>query len=147
MIEKGLPFAVPYSREVYQIDRMQPTRGLEAEMLSQGDRYDSARLGAEIAYVVATEKLGLNEVVMHEPSSGGNDLETSERTAIIQARLLTSTKDPSQDMQAKLKADLGQMAKKVHDGFRLYPRAAVYAILTYIDLDRTARAVVVTVRH
>jgi hypothetical protein len=145
MAEKSLPFSVPYAFKVFQIDHVEMTRQLEVEMRNLGTNYDRGRLGAEIAYAVATEKLGLKGVIMHEPSVGGNDLETPDGTAIIQARMLASTSDPTADMNAKLRTDLSQMTKKLHDGFKLYPQATGYAILTYVDLDGTNRVIVVEV--
>jgi hypothetical protein len=59
--------------------------------------------------------------------------------------MLASTSDPAADMNAKLRADLSQMTTKLHDGFKLYPQATGYAILTYVDLDGTNRVIVVEV--
>jgi hypothetical protein len=145
MAEKPQPFSVPYASKVFQIDHVDMTRQLEGEMRNLGTSYDRGRLGAEIAYTVATEKLGLKGLIMHEPSVGGNDLENPDGTAIIQARMLASTNDPTADINAKLRSDLSQMTTKLHDGFKIYPQATGYAILTYADQNDTNRVIIVEV--
>lgn len=140
MTQQTLPFSVPYASSVFQIDSVTMTRQLEVEMRDLGTNYDRGRLGAEIAYTVASEKLGVNGLTIYEPSVGGNDLQTPDGSVIIQARFLASTRDPSADLNSKLHADLSQMTTKLHDGFKLYPKATGYAILTYVDRDGTTES-------
>jgi hypothetical protein len=63
-------------------------RDTERYYLIRGRKYDIGRIGAEIAFTIATRVLGLGDVVLSEPFKGGKDLYTKDREAVIQSRLL-----------------------------------------------------------
>ena len=64
---------------VYQIDSVTPTRSLEADMIEQGATYDLGTLGAEIAYTVGTERLGLQNLSSARTFGGGSRFEHSRQ--------------------------------------------------------------------
>src|SRR5438093_6639856 len=89
--DHNLPVYLEGTPNAFQIDSVTLNRQLEKTMLASGSEYDLGRLGAEIAYTIANEKLGLRDVVIVEPSQRGADLFTKDGQVVMQARLLRST--------------------------------------------------------
>lgn len=119
-------------------------RSLEANMLMHNSEYDIGRLGSEIAYVVATNKLGLHGLVIQEPSVGGRDLYTHDNSVAIQTRFLVNL-DPSQ-RDATIKDSLLNVVKKLQQDYANQDRMIEgYAILTYVDMDDSMKALVLNV--
>jgi len=116
----------------YTINQVETLRGEETAMLSLGSPYVVGRLGAEIAYVVATDKLGLTEVVLQEPSVGGRDLYTQDNTVAIQARLLVNINPSRLDMT--IQNQLLDLVDKLKQDYQ-HQDAMVdgYAVLSYVD--------------
>src|SRR5438034_11686461 len=73
------------------IDSVVPNRELERTMAYHGSSNDVGRIGAEIAYSVAKEKLGLKDVLMNEPARPGTDLFTKEGNVEMDAKMLQKT--------------------------------------------------------
>jgi hypothetical protein len=83
----SLPYDVSGSDKSYIIDHVTINRALEQAMAASSDNVAKGRIGAEIAYTVATQQLGLQDVIINEISSPGNDLHTADNTVMIQARV------------------------------------------------------------
>jgi len=142
------PYLVPVSGRysaAYAIDGIEFVRNLEKTMLKNGNTYDTGRLGAEIAYVVGTSKLGLKDLILVEPSKGGRDLYTRGGTVAIQARFLiqrlpvdqfrTAIQNALVDLTSKLQQDYENQDKMVQG----------YAILSYVDTDGTVKSIILEV--
>jgi hypothetical protein len=132
---------------VYQVDNVKPTRALEAAMIKSGSTYDKGVLGAEIAYTEGTQDLGLQDLILHEPSEGGVDLNSPDMTTFVQARLLDlRAVDPSQ-IPAQIQAQLPQMIGKLHEDFGYNEKTARmgYAIISYIDNQLSIKTIIVQV--
>ena len=142
------PYLVPVSARysaAYAIDDIEFVRNLEKTMLKNGNTYDAGRLGAEIAYVVATSKLGLKDLILVEPSKGGRDLYTRDGTVAIQARFLiqrlpadqfrTAIQNALVDLTSKLQQDYENQDKMVRG----------YAILSYVDTDGAVKSIILEV--
>ena len=120
-------------------------RQLEKTMLASGSEYDLGRLGAEIAYTIANEKLGLRDVVIVEPSQRGADLFTKDGQVVMQARLLRSTQyaDPK-DLGVIFQSQLADLAEQLKVSFKLNPSAHTgYVMLSYLDNQGNIRTIVV----
>ena len=84
----NIPYSIPGYSFSYKISTVGTVGQLEYSMAHSSDTYSIGRIGAEIAYTIATEKFGLNDVEINEVSQGGVDLITADGSAVIQARLL-----------------------------------------------------------
>lgn len=144
--KEKLDFSIPKVSQIFKVDSVRLCRELETSMLMHGTNYDHGRLGAEIAYVVAGEKLHLKGMVLAEPSKGGNDLYTQDEKVILQARMLTDTRRLHSSLNNVLQAQLTQMIKKLRKGFNYYPNAdRGYAILTYVDNNNVNKVIIIEV--
>ncbi len=138
MAAKPLDFPVSGVSQVFQIDRTTLVRQTELQMLHSISNYPVGRVGAEIAYTVAVEKLGLKDVVLQDPSRGGADLFTKDGKVVIEARMLTSTAGLLRDeLQAELSTQLTQMVGRLN--WNLKPKnnplaQTGYAVLSYVDV-------------
>src|SRR5208282_3819262 len=102
MVAQPLDFTVPGLSSVKQIQQVSLVRQFETNMLDSSSNYALGRLGAEIAYTVATEKLDLSSVVIGEPSQGGPDLWTQDGGTVLEARLLGSSASAAANGQSVL---------------------------------------------
>jgi len=129
----------------YAIDGIEFVRNLEKTMLKNGNTYDAGRLGAEIAYVVATSKLGLKDLILVEPSKGGRDLYTRDATISIQARFLTE-KLPEDQLRNAIRNALFQLSDKLQQDYDNQDKMIRgYAILSYVDIDGTVKSIILEV--
>ena len=148
--ENGLfeiPAEVSGVRSAFLINYVNLNRALEQTMLKVGSTYDAGRLGAEIAYTVATEKLGLKDVVMVEPAQYGTDLFTRDWNVVMQARMLRQTQslDPA-SVKTLITVQLNDMVWQLGRDFQNHPKAVKgYAILSYWDNDNIVRTIVLEV--
>lgn len=129
-------YLVMGASRVYEIDKVKPLRNLEMAMVKSTSNYDIARIGAEIAYTVAQQKLGLKDVVFVDPAIGGRDLYTTDAKVVIQARMLSRTHDAltTKDLQADVLQQLNDLVGKLGQDFEYNPSATTgYAILSYAD--------------
>jgi hypothetical protein len=118
------PFDVSSSYSVsgysqsFEIKDVTVTGQLEKAIIGSSDSYSIGRVGAEIAYNVATQKFGLDDVIINEVSQGGTDLITGDGTVVIQARLLmrTTAENPS-DLRTDVSTNLQQMVNKILEDF------------------------------
>ena len=120
-------------------------RQLEKTMLTSGSEYDLGRLGAEIAYTIANEKLGLRNVVFGEPSQRGADLISNDGQVVMQARFLRSTQnaDPK-NLGVIFQSQLADLAEQLKVSFKLNPSAHTgYVMLSYLDDHGDIRTIVV----
>jgi hypothetical protein len=151
MAPQPLDFDVQGVSEILQIQQVNLVRQFETNMLDSGSLYAHGRLGAEIAYTVATEKLELNDVILGEPSQGGPDLTTADGKVVLEARLLTITASAQAkgivSLNAELETQLSQMVNRiVKTDFKTVPTADVgYAILTYQDSSGSLHTIVLEV--
>jgi hypothetical protein len=145
-MQKGvLDFSVEGASRVYKIDRVDFYRQFEKAMRTDGSKYDAGRLGAEIAYTVAHEKLGLKGLVLEEPAKVGRDLYTADGKVSIQARLIRETQTlTGKDLNDELAFQLRQMTAELKYDFENHPSTQVgYAILSYIDSTNSIRTIIV----
>jgi len=136
MNEKSLKFRVNRANKVYQVEETKPLRQLERTIIQQGNKYDSGRIGAEIAYAVSKDKLGLKELVIVEPAKGGKDLYTKDGKVVIQARMLRAGDQParrpwSETLQYELNQMVWKLVKQDFPNNPLVNRG--YAMLSYTD--------------
>src|SRR2546428_9866795 len=134
-------------RSAFLINNVNLNRALEQTMLKVGSTYDAGRLGAEIAYTIATERLGLKDVVMVEPAQYGTDLFTRDGNVVIQARLLTATQDFASDkIQGIITGQLLNLLSQLDNDFTNHPSATTgYAVLSYVDNDQVLKTIVLEV--
>ncbi len=146
MNERTLGFTIDGVYKAYQIDQVDFQRQLDS-LMARGSKYDVGRIGAELAYTVGTDKLGLKDIVLVEPSKGGKDLYTLDGKVVFQARMLSATPTTASAVNDLLKGELTQMVDKLrNEDFKYNPSAvAGYAVLSYIDIDNTVKVVVVEV--
>ncbi len=136
MYEKPLEFKISRVSKAFQVGQTTPVRKLEKTIVQQGSKYDSGRIGSEVAYAVAKDKLGLKDVIMMEPAKGGKDLYTKDRQVVIQARMLRmNDQSAGRSWREKFERELNQMVwKLVKQDFPYNPWANIgYAILSYSD--------------
>ncbi|MDA4118687.1 MAG: hypothetical protein OK455_10125 [Thaumarchaeota archaeon] len=128
-------FPVSGASQTFTLSNVLPSRGLEKEMVNSGDKYDLARVGAEIAYTVSQQEFGVENVQLNEPSQGGADLASGDGTVTIQARMLgaPSALSPA-NLQTTLSHEINDLAGKVQTDFKENSSARTgYAILSYLD--------------
>jgi hypothetical protein len=127
-------YSVKGASRTYQIDSVAIQRQIEQKMLLSKSTYAHGRLGAEIAYTVSKERLGLQNVILREPSTGGKDLYTTNGRHVIEARLLTDPRPVGVNLKRTLKIQLNRLVRKLHQDFKYNSSAASgYAILSYLD--------------
>ena len=142
-----LPYQVQgYSRSL-MIDSVVPNRELEKTMAYHGSMSDVGRIGAEIAYSVAKDKLGLKDVVMNEPARPGADLFTKDGKVVMQARMLQRTADASigqikTDIETELKGLIEQLGTDFDNHHEV---TTGFAILSYIDIEGSIKTIVLEV--
>ncbi len=144
----SLPDVTGYS-ESHLIDNVGTTRTLEHEMIYKGSMTDVGTIGAEIAYTVAREKLGLADVTMSDISEGGSDLYTPGHKVVIEARMLSRTAGGSGSaLDADLTEQLNEMIGRIKSDFSYYKASnpeAGYAILSYVVDENTIKTIVLQV--
>lgn len=139
-------YSVKGASKTYQIDSIVVQRQIEQKMLLSKSTYAHGRLGAEIAYTISKERLGLEDVILREPSTGGRDLYTTDGKHIIQARLLTDPNPLGENLRRTLKTQLNRLVRKLHQDFRYNSSASTgYAILSYLDPGSHAVKAVISV--
>ena len=147
MNQNTLDYKVKGYSQSFFIDQVTTVRSMEYEMATTGSPSDVARIGAEIAYTVAVEKLGLKNVVMIDPSQPGPDLYTSGRTVVIEARMLQRTVGEfGTDQFADIQKQLIQMVDTIGKDFEKNPTAQVgYVVFSYVDNDKSIHVIVLEV--
>lgn len=125
-----------------------PLRKSDRFVLMHGRKYDIGRVGAEIAYTIATEVLALRGIILNEPSKGGKDLFTKDGRVVLQTRLLTRTRNEGVDeFEADLRREMSRLIRKLEQDFRYGPTVERgYAILTYLGHSPVLRSMVVEVK-
>jgi hypothetical protein len=151
MVPLKLPYDVGGYSESFVIDNVATNRILEHEMAYNGGTNDVARVGAEVAYAVATDRLGLKNVVMNDPAEGGADLYTPGHSVVVEARMLQSTVHMSgKALDDKITENLNQMVGRLNNDLRYYKGqglnpTAGYAVFTYILDQNTIKTIVLKV--
>lgn len=133
--EENLGFAVQGATQTFKVAQVAPARDLEREMVNSGDKYDLARVGAEIAYTAAQKDFGLQDIQLNEPSQGGADLTAADGTVTIQARMLGSPSALSTtNLQSTLESQMNELSQQVSWDFANNKSAQTgYAVLSYLD--------------
>jgi len=123
-------------------------RRLESVILRNGPTYDVGRIGAEIAYTVARERLSLDDTVLVEPSQPGVDLYAAKSKTVIQARMLVQAHyPPLTEVNPLLHNQLCDLLRSVVRDLNRFPSAANgHAILSFTGTDWTTSVIVATVR-
>lgn len=147
MQEYSLPYLVRGYSESFEIESVTPLRSLEQVIAHQGDKNEVSRIGAEIAYTVATERLGLENVVMEDPSQPGADLYTLDGKTVIEARFLQRTQtETGTALSGDLQKQLTQMVGKLNSDFRASKTANNgYAILSYLNGQGAIQTIILEV--
>ena len=128
----------------FRIDSIALLRNLERNILGHRFEYDVGRLGAEIAYMIATEKLRLQNVVIQEPSAGGRDLYTLDNTVSIQTRFLVNLDETTRD--STVQDVLLSLVKKLQEDYANQDQMRRgYAILTYLERDSSVGSIILEV--
>ena len=146
MHEGGLGSKIEAAYKGYYINQVNLQRQLEYDIVDHGGVYDVGRIGAEIAYTIAEEKLGLKNIILEEPSKGGTDLHTPGKTVVIQARMLTDPKTLTPDMlKGTIERQLGDLLNNLKQDKENNPLAQKgYAILSYLDpVTKIIRTIIV----
>ncbi len=140
---------VPGMAETFEVEHVEPTRGLEKMVLRHGGRYAVSRVGAEIAYCIMSNLLRLEKVVLVEPSKGGKDLHTLDGRVVIQSRLLTRTQFESASHCAiSLKKEMAKLVRKLHEDFHYNQTCEVgYAVLSHLLKRDSVRSIVAKVSN
>ncbi len=133
------------SSRTFVVTDIEAGRSSEKIVIEHGRKYDLGRVGAEIAYAIATKILLLKRVVLNDPSKGGKDLFTEDKTVVIQSRLLARTQYQRLDeLRSDLRGQLRKLSWKLRQDFDFNPEATKgYAILSYVSNTRRVRAIVV----
>jgi hypothetical protein len=110
-------------------------RDFERRMLQSAYRYPHGRIGAEIAYSIATKEIGIGDLVLGDPSNGGPDMVTRDGRTVIEARLVAITealKDTSKTRQIDFQS--ARLESRLKSDLAFYPSArSGYAFLSYLD--------------
>jgi len=126
------------------LDSVKLSRRLEQVMLLNGSSYDQGRIGAEIAYLCGVGFLRLRNLIIEEPSKGGKDLYTSDRTISIQARMLREA--PGRRSRNVIRAELLNLVRKLGQDFRHNPAMRFgYVILSFVSLENEIKTLVLRV--
>jgi len=157
----------PPSRQIYEVGRAVPSNGslpdfvllncsrtleietrltgrLEKDMLRYGSTYDFGRLGAEVSYVTGRYVLGLSDLVIEEPSSGGRDLFTWSGRAAMQTRLIRVRRSSS--LPNAIRTELFKLVSKLKVDFTFHPEMRRgFAVLSFPTSDCTLRSLVLEV--
>jgi hypothetical protein len=132
----------------FQIDQVTPTRSLEYTMVTEGSKYDRGVVGAEIAYAVGTQKLGIQNLILSEPAEGGADLYTPNHVIVIESRML-DLRDTSSDVQIEvaIQSQLAELVSQLENDFDANKGQVQmgYAIISYIDSQTVIHSVIVQV--
>lgn len=133
--EESLDFAVPGASKTFVISEVTPVRSLEWEMVNAGGTYDLGTVGAEIAYTVAQQDFGIQNIQLNEPSQGGADLVSGDGTVTIQARMLANPRALSPaNLEATLSEQMNGLVGQVHYDFSENSKFVMgYVILSYLD--------------
>jgi len=134
--EGQLDFSVPGASQTFVIQQVTPLRALENSMVQTGSPYALGRIGAEIAYTVVEQKFDVDNLIMNEPSQGGADLISGDRTVTVQARMLRdSTSLAPSELATTLSTEMGKLVAKIQKGdFANNSSAQVgYAVLSYLN--------------
>ena len=125
----------PAVSKIYEIHSVDFPRPLEKNMIFEGTGYDHGRVGAEIAYTVGKIRYGLQDLVIREPSMGGADLITQDRTVVMQARFIQDFGQfPGKTVQQALQNQLGELVSKLGQDFENNRSVTVgYVVLSYVD--------------
>ncbi len=121
-------------------------RAFESKLLNLGSGYDHGRIGAEVAYAVASRIFGTREVAMADPSRGGSDLVARNPTTHFEARMLTRTAEMTSGTQSEeIRRHLLQMVMKLRRTLSWVKGARGLAVLTFLRKDSTIRSVLAEV--
>jgi len=84
---------------------------------------------------VAQEDFGVQSIQLNEPSQGGADLISADKTVTIQARMLGAPSDLSPtNLDATLSFEMNNLAKAIQYDFSKNLSATTgYAMLSYVD--------------
>jgi hypothetical protein len=143
----SLPYDVSGYDKSYIIDQVTINRALEQAMAASNDNLAKGRIGAEIAYTVAIQQLGLPDVIINEVSSPGNDLHTEDNTVMIQARFLQRTAGEDQTtFNEDVTTNLSGMIKQLGKDFANNDSATTgYVIFSYLDSQNSIHTIILEV--
>lgn len=143
----GLWASYPGTSQISTISQVEILRQTENYILSSAQAYPVGRVGAEIAYSVATGKLGIQDVVLQDPALGGPDLFSKDGKVVFEARMLSSTTGATPDqLRAEVGPQLDQMISRLRSDFAKVTTADTgYAIISYMDGQGNVQTIVAEV--
>jgi hypothetical protein len=132
MEEISLEIPVKGVRKVFRVDRVELLRDCEKWLVSSRRHYEIGRVGAEIAYSIAREKFGCDDLVIEEPAKGGKDIHSRDSRIAVEARLLSRVHPAL--LRFEISRQMERMTHRLRKDFWYTPAAVVgYAILSYVE--------------
>jgi len=129
-ISHGIP--VKGISDVFLVDRVELLRDHEKVLVSSGRNYHIGRVGAEIAYTIALQKFGCENLVIEEPAKGGTDIHSRDLRVAVEARLMSHIRPAT--LGFEISRQMERLSHKVRSDFRRTPAATVgYAIFSYVE--------------
>ena len=104
-------------------------------MLLARYRYPHGRLGSEIAYSIARNHMGIEDLTLNDPSEGGADMMSRDGRIIFENRLLTITGSmPAKLLERQVEFQLGRLRARLKSDLSYYNAARLgYVSLSYIE--------------
>ena len=125
----------PWADRSFLVRDVRPHRNLEQMLVQHADCYETGRVGAEVAYSILKTKLGICDLVIHEPGRGGPDLQTRDGRILAESRFIVQV-EPSQ-LESQVLKDLAQMTRKTRREFRRNPDSEVgYTVITFFEAGK-----------
>ncbi len=148
---KNVPYQVPSgvtgATNAFMIEHVDMVRPLENAMKDSSSMQAHGRLGAEIAYKIGREKLGLSDLVINEINQIGPDLQSKDGKFVIQVLMLTQTRGlETPEVQTMIQEQLNDLLLQLRGDFQNgFGSGSGYAILTYVDNDGITKVIVLEV--
>ncbi len=118
--------------KVFRLDRVELVRDHENQLISSGRHYEIGRIGAEIAYTIARERFGYDDLVIEEPARRGTDIHSKDFRVLVEARLLSRIR-PSM-LGPEISRQMKRMSHRIRKDFKHRKTAVVgYAILSFVE--------------
>jgi len=143
----NLGFWIDTATEVFRISRVTMARDLESQLLNRGSRYETARLGTEMAYSLLKKKFRLGTFVLAEPSRPGADLMSLDGRTVAEARLARITRCLSdEELRSQLRRDITQMYWKLRYDMAHSFAEQGYVVFLFLTSDESVKSIVLRIR-
>ncbi len=130
----------------YQIPKVEFKRQLELDMLD-GSEQDLARIGVELGYTVAQQKLGLKDLVIAE-TARGLELYPRDRATLLKTRMLDMRKTAPEKRTQRLLEAVNQMAIVLIEGLTSRSAPAVgFGFISHFGEDKAVKMEILEIRN